>query len=226
VEGLGMHFLMMEYHKANNHPAYELQRKNWRNMNGEDIELGNRALSHCSKSVRGQAEAKSLHRSYRLLGCMMDCTSNMKHEIARFRSMKTWTSNKKMKYAAGQPTVTAGVEWMINLVNEFNLETYLHYQINAANSKKRGRPPGAKNRAPGEGKVKPKISWTEYNVGSFAEEKGRREIKDVPCLIEFDWVEYARTNLESLLKRQWRFGKAFNVTQMEHYVDQKDFFLR
>jgi hypothetical protein len=217
---------MMEYHRDTKHPAYDLQRSNWRNMNGEDIELGNRALSHCSKSVRGQSEYKILHRSYRLLGCMLDTTSTLKNEIARFKSMKTWTSSKKMKYEIGQPTVQAGIDWMLNLVDELMAETFQHYQLTGKNPKKRGRPPGAKNLAPGEVKVKPKLAWSEYNVATKADEERKKEIQDVAVLYEFDWVSYARDNIASMLKRQWRTGKNFDPATLEGYDEQKDFYFK
>src|ERR1700709_2191173 len=87
VESVGMHLLLYEFQLSNNHPAVQLQDANWRNMNGEDLELGNRALSHSTKSVRGQSEAKVLHRSYRLLGCMFDQNVNLRSELKKYQSM-------------------------------------------------------------------------------------------------------------------------------------------
>ena len=109
VDWVGMQLLMYEYHLKTKHPAIALQRINWRNMNGEDIELGNRALSHCSKSIRGQADVKILHRSYRLLGCMFETKTDFRKEISKYKSMATWKSNKKVKYKQGEPTSNMGL---------------------------------------------------------------------------------------------------------------------
>ena len=140
--------------------------------------------------------------------------------------MKTWTSNKKLKYQAGEPTVTAGVEWMTGLVDSLIDETYEHYLITNANPKKRGRPPGSKNKKPGEAKAKPKYNFAEYNVVNKEVEDRKKEIAEVACLVEFNWLAYSNTVMQSLMKRQWRFGKDFDVTQLDHYDDQKDFFLK
>jgi hypothetical protein len=155
---------------------------------------------------------------------MLDSTSTLKEEIERFKSMKSWTSNKKMKYDVGEPTVQAGVAWMLKLVDELFEETYMHYQLTGKNPKKRGRPPGRPNLAPGEAKAKPTVSWSEYNVGTKRDEERKKEIQDVAVLYEFDWLTYAEDNLKALLKRKWRTGKAVVAATLEGYVDQKDFY--
>ena len=157
---------------------------------------------------------------------MFDSTSNLKAEVSKFRSMKTWTSNKKLRYEAGEPTVEAGVEWMTGLVRSLQDETYQHYLLTNVNPRKRGRPPGSKNKKPGEAKAKPKYNFAEYNVLGKVEEEKKKEIADVPCLVEFNWLEYSNTLLNKLMKRQWRFGKDFDVTKLDDYADQKDFYLK
>ena len=97
VEAIGMQLLLLDWHALVGHPAIELQKSNWRNMNGEDMELGNRHLSNCTKSIRGQTEADSLDRAYRLVGCMLETKSVLHEDLKNYRSMKQWSSNKNIR---------------------------------------------------------------------------------------------------------------------------------
>ena len=62
ADWMGVHFLLLEYQRVHKHPSMDLHRDCWVNLNGEDIELANRALSHCTKSTSGQSNVKFLHR--------------------------------------------------------------------------------------------------------------------------------------------------------------------
>ena len=67
LRAIGYHFLLLEYHQGNlsvffdsmlehKHPSIEMQRKNFGNFNGEDIELANRELAKSQKSTKGRSE--------------------------------------------------------------------------------------------------------------------------------------------------------------------------
>ena len=142
--------------------------------------------------------------------------------------MASWSTNKKVKYKAGEPTVTHGVTWMTNLVEELRSNKFRHYRLTSTNSKKRGRPVGSKNRTAAEIKEakeqKTTVNWNIYNVQSRYIERKMLEIIDVPCFIEFDWVSYAKSAITSVLKRGWKLGKDIDRTQLDDYEEQRDFY--
>ena len=71
---------------------------------------------------------------------------------------------KKVKYKQGEPTVQHGVAWMQKMIEQFGNKSFRHYQMASANAKKRGRPPGSKNKKPGEVKVQKPQDFSLYNL--------------------------------------------------------------
>ena len=65
TNALALHLLLMEYHQghgfcfifllAKGHPAFETQKRNFRNFNGEDIECFNRKLSQATVSTSARS---------------------------------------------------------------------------------------------------------------------------------------------------------------------------
>ena len=86
------------------HPSIEMQRQNFSNFNGEDIELANRELAKSQKSTKGRSEVfffffllflPSIFRqmqiiviNYRLLGLMWLENKRFIEEIKKKRSLR------------------------------------------------------------------------------------------------------------------------------------------
>ena len=103
---------------------------------------------------------------------------------------------------------------------------YRHYKLPInINPKKRGRPKGSKNKTPEEKAVKKKPKWEDLNCHTQAAELKKSEIVVVPVLMEFDWLNYGKTALDKLLKREWQSGQKLKVDDLEKYEEARGFFL-
>jgi len=97
-----MSLLMYDYHLSIKHPAIKLQKVNWRNMSGEDIELGNRALSHNTKSV-GIATKKGGTTKVSLLYNMPSNACARSYRLLRTRCFATVLSPQPKTKKRGRP---------------------------------------------------------------------------------------------------------------------------
>lgn len=121
-----LHFLYLEEIK---HPVLRLITENFRSFVGEDIELANRALGQSVASVKGRSDVEHLTNAYQQLGVMLHRKTAISEQIAAVRSMKTWTSNKKLRYTKNDVVIGKTTDWFRALFNSFREGTFKHYQI-------------------------------------------------------------------------------------------------
>ena len=67
VEMILLQLLLLEYHKITQHPHVDVFNNLLQLLVGEDIELGNRVLSHASIRNSRRSDLAQLSRSYRML---------------------------------------------------------------------------------------------------------------------------------------------------------------
>ena len=83
-----LHYIFLfEYHIELDHPHVQLFLSNLLSLVGEDIELGNRALSHCSIRNSRRSDHTLLDKSYRLLNYMYQAGIQFCDEMGEFKEI-------------------------------------------------------------------------------------------------------------------------------------------
>jgi hypothetical protein len=91
VETLLLHLHLFEYQLSIDHPHVDLFMKNLYNLVGEDIELGNRALSHCSVRNARRGAIDLLDKAYRMLRFLRNAGVQFGEDMYEYRDIKKGT---------------------------------------------------------------------------------------------------------------------------------------
>ena len=162
LRAIGFQFLLLKYHQGNfivsfsifsleiGHPNLHMQRQNFVNVNGEDIELASRELSMSHLSTRGRSDVISFYIShlfrlrwlidYRLLGIMWSDSKLIHMEQSDFKSLAGYTNNdgrlvyddeilhQKVSVNSYHLSFQAA-DWFESIYDDFKSDSFKHYKM-------------------------------------------------------------------------------------------------
>ena len=174
VDLLTLQLLLFQYHQYFNHPHIHLFNEQLQSFVGEDIELGNRALSHASarNSRRGQLE--DLSRCYRLLRFLRLTGVQFGEDMTEYKDIVKGSR----RYDIKDETVLDGVRrFLTELLND----TYQHYVIPHKFQKKSKRIRPAESKA--ERKATSILILKSQNLEKATTSQQSRELMEVPFFL-------------------------------------------
>ncbi len=107
-----MRLLFLEHWITFKHPFIKLFEESPTTLIGDDIELGNRMLSQCTKSDSRRSQPDWLNRTYQALGLMSHCGMDFFDET---EELKTYSKGPR-RYTFKDPdaTIQQGIEFFRN----------------------------------------------------------------------------------------------------------------
>src|SRR5712672_2112908 len=126
VEMLLLQLLLVEYHKSIQHPHVDVFFDLLPLLVGEDIELGNRALSHASIRTSRRSELDQLDRCYKLLRCLRMAGVQFGEDMMEYRDIMKRSRRYDLETANALPVVR---DFLNGLLGSISNKTFKHYQI-------------------------------------------------------------------------------------------------
>jgi hypothetical protein len=165
---------------------------------GEDIELGNRALSHASarNSRRGQLE--DLSRCYRLLRFLRLTGVQFGEDMTEYKNIVKGSRRYDVKDTVVLDRVRT---YMTNLLNSFENNTFQHYAIphKFQKTSKRIRPKATA----AEREATSILVLLSHNVEKESKCKQSMDLMEVPYLGAYDWLYFVEGSIKTLFKKNW-----------------------
>jgi hypothetical protein len=193
VSTILQHLLLFEYQRSIDHPAVDLFLKNLFSLVGEDIELGNRALSHVSIRSSRRSDLDLLDKAYRLVRFLRNAGVQFGEDMFEYREI----TKGSRRYDVDDET-TLGIirKFMTNLLNSFEDGSFTHYKIpfKYQQTSKRVR------LEPGTGPHEILVLISGHTEKKVAADAGRT-LMEVPYLGAFEWIHYVDQSFKKLLAK-------------------------
>ena len=120
------HLFLFDYHVGIDHPHLQLFLSNLLSLVGEDIELGNRALSHCSVRNSRRSDHTLLNNSYRLLNYMYQAGIQFGDEMREFKEIVKGSRRYEIN---DEKLLEKASTFFKGLIQSLKDGTFKHYEI-------------------------------------------------------------------------------------------------
>jgi hypothetical protein len=193
VDTLLLHLHLFEYQISIDHPHVDLFLKNLYNLVGEDIELGNRALSHCSVRNSRRSGLELLDKAYRLLRFLRTAGVQFGEDMYEYREI---TKGTRRYNADDEKTLNIIRTFMTKLIDSFEDGTFTHYAIPHKFQSRSKRIRIEQKKGPQQILV-----LQSGNVDKKVIAEGTRTLMEVPYLGSYEWLHFIEHTLTSSYKK-------------------------
>jgi hypothetical protein len=193
VDTLLLHLHLFEYQVSIDHPHVDLFIKNLYNLVGEDIELGNRALSHCSVRNARRSGLELLDKAYRLLRFLRTAGVQFGEDMYEYREI---TKGTRRYDADDDETLDTIRTFMTDLVTSFEEGKFTHYAIPHKFQSRSKR-----IRTEKKGEKKAILVLQSGNVEKKVIAEGTRTLMAVPYLGAYEWLHFVEQTLATTFKK-------------------------
>jgi hypothetical protein len=199
VDYLLHHLLLFQYHIDIDHPHVTLFMTNLLSLVGEDIELGNRALSHCSVRNSRRSDPVLLDRSYRLLNYMYEAGVQFGTDLTEFKVMTKGT--RRFQLNDGDLLLKARL-FFSGVIDTFTAGSFQHYSIPNKIQQTSKRVTAKEMK---ENNVKELIILLSGDVESKAVAMTKTELRHVRYIASYNWWHFIDATMKSIFskRRKW-----------------------
>jgi hypothetical protein len=215
VEMILLHMLLLEYHKFTEHPNVDVFTNLLQLLVGEDIELGNRALSHASIRNSRRSELEQLSKCYRLLRFLRVAGVQFGEDMTEYRDI---VKGDRRYDVSEEETLEVTTTFFNGILDSFEQQTFTHYKIpfKFQKSSQRIRPAESKE----ERKQTQILVLRSANVESLLHTTPERELMEVPYAGAYDWMYFLETCMKHLFSKRGDIGSKLKVETLE-YIQKK-----
>jgi hypothetical protein len=213
VEFILLHLLLFTYHLDFNHPHPELFLNNLFSFVGEDIEIANRALSHCSSRNSRRSEHDLLNKSYRLLRYMRHTGLEFGEDMMQFHDIL----KGNRRYAVNNEEVfEKAITFWNKVIQDLKEGSFTHYKIPYKLQKTSKRI--ARFQLPSDSKAPVIVVLQTGDTDSKDLADKKRELKEVNYLASYDWYYFLENTLKSMHRKKWNVATQFDHKTIQEIV--------
>jgi hypothetical protein len=195
VEFILLHLLLFTYHLDFNHPHPELFLNNLFSFVGEDIEIANRALSHCSSRNSRRSEHDLLDRSYRLLRYMRHTGLEFGEDMTQFHDI--FKGNRRYR-VNNEEVFEKAITFWNKVIQDLKEGSFTHYKMPYKLQKTSKRIP----RLSSDSKEAAIVIFQTGDADSKDVADKKRELKEVNYLASYDWYYFLENTLKSMHRKK------------------------
>jgi hypothetical protein len=126
VEMISLHLLLFEYHLTFEHPHTQLFCATPASFVGEDIELGNRMLSHYATSTSRATDYRLLNDAYKQVGLLLKSGMQFSEELSEFKDL---VKGKRRYELTDEKALEKAQQFFTDTILALGNNNFQHYVI-------------------------------------------------------------------------------------------------
>ena len=206
VEMILLQLLLMEYHKITEHPHVEIFGYLLQLLVGEDIELGNRALSHASIRNSRRSDLEQLS-AYRMLRFLRISGVQFGEDMMEYKDIVK--GNRRYDVSKDE-TLAVVRNFFTGILNEFDAKTFQHYKIPHKFQKKSQRIPPP---YPNDSNI---LILLSANVDSLKNGPLEKQLMEVHYAGAYDWMYFVELCMKKLFNKRRDIATKISVETLEY----------
>jgi hypothetical protein len=182
---------------------------------GEDIELGNRALSHASIRNSRRSEHEQLSRAYRMLRFLRLSGVQFGEDMMEYRNIVKGSR----RYDVSEVNALEVIQKFFDgLLTEFEENKFTHYKIPFKFQKTSQRIPPPESKE--ERKQTLVLQLRSTNIDSLLHVTPEKELMEVPYAGAYDWMYFLNVCMKHIFSKRGDIATKLKVETLE-YILQK-----
>jgi hypothetical protein len=215
VELILQQLLLFEYHQLTEHPHVEVFKHLLQLLVGEDIELGNRALSHASIRNSRRSEHEQLNKAYRLLRFLRLSGVQFGEDMTEYRNIVKGSR----RYDVTEVNALEVIEkFFKGILTDFEDDQFTHYKIPFKYQKTSQRipPPDSKE----ERKHITILHLRSANIDSMLHASPEKELMEVPYAGAYDWMYFLKVCMKHIFSKRGDIATKLKVETLDYILEK------
>jgi hypothetical protein len=207
--------LLFEYHQLTEHPHVEVFTNLLQLLVGEDIELGNRALSHASIRNSRRSAHEQLSKAYRLLRFLRLSGVQFGEDMLEYRNLVKGNRRYDINESNSMEVIE---KFFDGVLTDFEENRFTHYKIPFKFQKTSQRIPPAESKD--DKKETLILILRSANIDSILHATPTKELMEVPYAGAYDWMYFLNVCMHNIFNKRRDIATKLKVETLE-YIIQK-----